>query len=144
MLNSDDSDFLKKAAKGGMAEVELGKLAYEKAASPDVKAFADMVVKDHTKANRQLMALAASKKVELPSGKGLSADVSSAHLKMLSGKSFDDAYVKNMVDDHKEDIADFQKEAETAKDPEVRAFAKKTLPTLQSHLSKIEKIQAAR
>jgi putative membrane protein len=57
-LNSDDSDFLKKAAKGGMAEVELGKLALQKASSPDVKEFADLMIRDHTKANRELTALA--------------------------------------------------------------------------------------
>jgi putative membrane protein len=143
-LNSDDSDFLKKAAKGGMAEVELGRLALEKASSPDVKDFANLMIKDHSKANRELTALAASKGLDLPKGKGLSEDVSETHLKMLSGKSFDDAYVKAMVDDHKEDVADFQKQAESAQDPDVRKFAQKTLPTLQEHLSKIEKIQASR
>jgi putative membrane protein len=142
-LNGDDSDFLKKAAEGGMAEVELGKLALQKASSPDVKEFADMMIRDHTKANRELTALAASKGLKLPAGKGLGEDVSAAHLKMLSGKSFDDAYVKNMVEDHKEDVADFQKESESAQDTDVRKFAGKTLPTLKTHLSKIEKIQAA-
>jgi putative membrane protein len=143
-LNSDDSDFLKKAAKGGMAEVELGKLALQKASSPDVKAFADLMIRDHTKANRELTALAASKGLELPTGKGMGGDVSAVHLKMLSGKSFDDAYVKNMLEDHKEDVADFQKESESAQDSDVRKFAAKTLPTLKTHLSKIEKIQASR
>lgn len=143
-LNSDDSDFLKNAAKGGMAEVELGKLALQKASSPDVKEFADLMIRDHSKANQELTALAASKGLELPSGKGLSEDVSATHLKMLSGKSFDDAYVKNMLEDHKKDVADFQKESESAQDPDVRKFAKKTLPTLKTHLSKIEKIQASR
>ncbi len=64
-----------------------------------------------------------------------------AHLKMLSGKSFDDAYIKMMVDDHKEDVAAFQKAAEYSQDPDVKHFASKTLPVLQGHLTRIEKIQ---
>jgi putative membrane protein len=61
---------------------------------------------------------------------------------MLSGKSFDEAYVKMMVEDHKEDVADFQKESESATDPDVKNFVSKTLPVLQSHLDKITQIQA--
>jgi putative membrane protein len=143
-LNSADTDFVKKAAKGGMAEVELGRLALQKAASADVKEFANLMIKDHSKANQELTALAASKGVDLPKGEGLSADASAMHLKMLSGKSFDDAYVKAMVDDHKEDVEDFKKESESAQDSDVKSFAEKTLPTLENHLSKIKKIQAAK
>ncbi len=143
-LNSDDSDFLKKAAKGGMAEVELGNLALQKATRPEIKEFANMIIKDHTKANREVASLATAKGVDLPKGKGLSEDVVAAHLKMLSGKSFDDAYVKAMIDDHKEDIADFQKESESAKDPAVKKLATKMLPTLQTHLTKVQQIQSGK
>lgn len=140
-LSGNDSDFIKKAAKGGMAEVELGRLAARKGATPEVREFGNRMIRDHSKANRQLAALAASKGIELSKSDSLSEDVSAVHLKMLSGKSFDEAYIKMMVDDHKEDVADFQKESESAQDPDVKNFATKTLPTLQGHLTKIEQIQ---
>lgn len=141
-LSSDDADFLKKAAQGGMAEVELGKLALTKTSSSDVRAFANRMIKDHSAVDQKLTALAASKGVELPSGKGLSNDATYLKLKVLSGKTFDKAYVNAMVDDHKEDVADFEKVSHEAKDEDVKSFASKTLPTLQSHLEQIEKLQA--
>jgi putative membrane protein len=141
-LTGDDSDFVKKAAKGNLAEIDLGRLAVRKGTSPEVKEFANRMIRDHSKANRELSALAASKGVDVPKSAPMSEDASALHLKMLSGKSFDDAYIKMMVDDHKEDVAAFQKESESAQDPDVKNFASKTLPTLQSHLDKIEKIQA--
>jgi putative membrane protein len=140
-LGGDDKDFVKKAAKGNLTEVELGRLAVQKAASPEVRDFGSRMIRDHSKANRELSTLAASKGVDLPKSVSLGEDVSVAHLKMLSGKSFDDAYIKMMVDDHKEDVAAFQKAADGSQDPDVKHFASKTLPTLQSHLNKIEQIQ---
>jgi putative membrane protein len=141
-LGRDDTDFVEKAAKGNLAEVEMGRLAVQKAASPELKAFGNRMIRDHSKANRELSALAASKGVDVPKSASLSEDVSYAHLKMLSGKSFDDAYIKMMVDDHKEDVSAFQKAADYSQDPAVKHFASKTLPTLQSHLTKIEQIQS--
>ena len=141
-MNSNDADFMKKAAKGGMAEVELGRMAVQKGASAQVRDFGSRMMTDHSKADRELMALAASKGVELPKSISLGEDVSVAHLKMLSCKSFDEAYVKMMVEDHKEDVADFQQESQSATDPDVKNFASKVLPVLQSHLDKITQIQA--
>jgi putative membrane protein len=141
-LNSDDQDFVKNAAKGGMTEVELGRLAEQKATNPEVKNFASRMVRDHSKADQQLTNLAAAKGVDLPSGKGLMNDATYLKLKVLSGAAFDKAYVNAMVDDHKQDVADFEKESESAQDPAVRNFAAKTLPTLKEHLTVIEKIQS--
>jgi putative membrane protein len=141
-ITSDDSDFLKSAAKGGLAEVELGKMAAEKASNTHVKEFANRMVRDHTKANADLHKLAASKGVDLPSDKGLSDEASFVHLKMLSGHDFDSAYVKMMVDDHKEDVTAFEKAAKGANDADVKEFAARTLPTLKHHLSLIENIQS--
>jgi putative membrane protein len=140
-LGSDDTSFVKNAAKGNLAEVEMGKLAARKSTSPEVKEFANRMIRDHTKANQELSALAASKGVDVPKSASLSEDVSYTHLKMLSGKSFDDEYIKMMVADHKEDVAMFQKAADNSQDPDVKHFASKILPTLQGHLTKIEKIQ---
>jgi putative membrane protein len=142
-LGSDDADFVKNAAKGGKSEVELGRLASQKASDPEVKSFAERMIKDHSAANHRLMALASTKGIDVPSGKGLEGDATYVKLKALSGKTFDKAYVNSMVDDHKDDVAEFEKESNEAKDPDVRAFAAKTLPTLRSHLNQIEKIQAS-
>ncbi len=133
---------MKKAAKGNLEEIDLGRLAARKALSPEVKQFANRMIRDHSKANQELASLAASKGVEVPKSASLSAGASAMHLKMVSGKSFDEAYVKMMVEDHKEDVAAFQKESESAQDPDVKNFASKTLPTLQSHLDKITQIQS--
>jgi putative membrane protein len=141
-LGSDDTTFVDNAAKGGLAEVQMGRLAAKKASSPEVREFGNLMVHDHSKVNAALSSLAASKGVKLPDSKSIGEDVSMAHLKMLSGKSFDEAYIKTMVDDHKEDIQAFQKAADGSSDPDVKHFASKTLPTLQSHLTKIEKIQS--
>jgi putative membrane protein len=140
IADSPDSSFIKSAAEGGMSEVELGQLAQQKATNPAVKDFGAMMVTDHTAANDKLKALAASKQVTLPESPSLMQKASKAKLDMLSGDSFDKSYVKGMIDDHKADIKEFQKEATDGKDPEVKAFAVATLPTLKKHLQKIQAI----
>jgi putative membrane protein len=140
---SPDSSFFKSAAEGGMSEVELGQLAQQKASNPAVKDFGAMMVKDHTAANDKLKALAASKQVSLPSSPSVMQKASKTKLNMLSGDSFDKSYVKGMIDDHKDDIKEFQKEVSDGKDPEAQAFAVATLPMLQRHLQKIQAIATA-
>lgn len=139
---SDDNDFMKEAAVGGMAEVEMGKLAATKAASADVKKFAQMMVDDHTKANNDLKALATKKGMTVPTDLDSSHKATMDDLREQNGADFDKAYVEEMVDDHEEDVAKFEDEAKNATDPDVRAFAQKTLPTLQKHLDAIKSIQA--
>ena len=123
-----------------MSEVELGQLAQQKSGSPAVKEFGAMMVKDHSAANEKLKALAASKQVSLPDSPSLMQKASKTKLDMMSGESFDKSYIKGMIDDHKTDIKDFQTEASEGKDPEAKAFAATTLPTLKAHLRKIESI----
>jgi putative membrane protein len=143
LADSPDSSFLKNAAEGGMSEVELGQLAQQKALNPAVKDFGAMMVKDHTAANDKLKALAASEQVSLPDSPSMMQKASKAKLNMLSGDSFDKSYVKDMIDDHKDDIKEFQKEISDGKDPQAKAFASATLPTLQMHLQKIQSIAAS-
>jgi putative membrane protein len=143
LADSPDSSFLKSAAEGGMSEVELGELAQQKASNPAVKDFGAMMIKDHTAANDKLKALAASEQVSLPDSPGMLQKASKAKLSMLSGDSFDKAYVKVMIDDHKDDIEEFQKEISHGKDPQAKAFASATLPTLQMHLQRIQSIAAS-
>ena len=138
--DSPDSSFIKNAAEGGMSEVELGQLAQQKGTNPAVKDFGAMMVTDHTAANEKLKAVAAAKQVTLPDSPSLMQKASKKKLDMMSGDSFDKSYVKGMIDDHKADIKEFQKEATEGKDPQVKAFAVATLPTLKMHLQKIQTI----
>lgn len=143
MADSPDSSFMKNAAEGGMSEVELGQLAQQKGTNPAVKDFGAMMVKDHSAANDKLKALAASKQVSLPDSPSVMQKATKTKLNMLSGDTFDKSYVKGMIEDHKTDIKEFQKEASEGKDPDAKAFAVATLPTLKAHLTKIQSIAAA-
>lgn len=136
------NDFMMKAAQGGMAEVELGKLAASKAQSADVKSFGQKMVTDHSKANDELKAVAAKKSVTLPTDVNAEQKAEMDKLSKLSGAEFDKEYVKMMVEDHEKDVADFEKESSSGADADVKAFATKTLPTLKSHLEMIKGIQA--
>jgi putative membrane protein len=129
-----DETFVTKAAKGGMAEVELGKLAAEKASSSEVKTFGQRMADDHSKANDELKVLAKSKNITLPSEIGPEEKALRDRLVKLSGPAFDQAYMKAMVSDHVKDVNEFRTESKTGKDPEVKAWAAKTLPTLEEHL----------
>lgn len=142
MMNSADMAFATKAAQGGIAEVKLGQLAVEKASSPDVKAFGQKMVDDHTKANDNLKSIASAENMTLPSDINAKDQAEYNKLSQLSGADFDKAYVKDMVKDHEMDIKDFQKEANKGKDSQLKSFASSTLPTLQSHLDSIKSLQS--
>ena len=133
-------NFWTKAAQGGMAEVELAKIALQKSQNADVKKFAQMMVTDHTKANDELKALAAKKSVVLPTDIG-SHKSTMDDLSKLSGADFDKAYVKAMVEDHEEDVDLFDDNTDNS-DADIKAFTTKTLPTLKSHLETIKGIQS--
>jgi len=139
-LSSADQNFVKKAAEGGMAEVELGNLAKEKASSSEVKQFAQRMVDDHTKANDQLKSIASEKGVTLPTSLDSKDQALKDRLSSLSGEQFDRTYMDNMVKDHTKDVSEFRKEANSGKDPDVKSFADKTLPTLESHLKEARQI----
>ncbi len=141
-VSSADKDFMNDAATGGMEEVKLGELAATKAQSPEVKAFGQRMVTDHGKANAELKTLAANKDVTLPTDLKSEQKEDSDKLSKLSGAAFDKEYVKMMVEDHEKDVAEFQKQSTGAIDSDVKSFAAKTLPTLQSHLDQIKAIQA--
>jgi len=132
-------DFMVTAARSGMAEVEMGKLAAQKATDPEVKKFGQMMVSEHTAANNELKTLAGKKNVTLPTDLGThQGDLDS--LKNAAGADFDTTYVKLMVNAHENDVDAFQAQADKSADPEVKAFAAKTLPTLKKHLESIQTI----
>ena len=141
-LSASDTKFIKEAAVGGMEEVTLGQMAAQKASNPDVKSFGQRMVDDHSKANDQLKQVAAQKGVTVASTLPPSKQKDVDKLNKLSGAAFDSAYVSMMVQDHKKDVAEFQKESKHAKDTDVKGFAANTLPTLQDHLKMIQDISA--
>ncbi|HTU44034.1 MAG TPA: DUF4142 domain-containing protein [Bryobacteraceae bacterium] len=142
MMKSSDTRFAMKAAQGGVAEVQLGQLAAQKASNPEVKAFGQQMVEDHGKADDQLKSVAAHENMTLPTTPDSKDQALYNKLQNLSGADFDKLYVKSMVKDHQEDVKEFQKEADKGKDPQIKNFAAQTLPVLQQHLSKIQSIES--
>lgn len=133
-VSAADRAFVKEAAIGGMAEVEFGNLAKEKASNPDVKQFGDRMVTDHGKANDELKQWAQQKNVTLPTELDAKHKATRDRLSKLSGDTFDKAYMREMVSDHQKDVAAFKKQASAAHDTDLKAWASKTLPTLEEHL----------
>jgi putative membrane protein len=133
-LNPDDRTFLEKAAVGGKAEVELGQLALERAQNDQVKQFAQRMVTDHSQANSDLVSMGDKMSITLPTELDKENQDTKNRLSKLNGAKFDKEYMKAMVDDHQKDVNDFQKESSSAINSDVKAFASKTLPTLQQHL----------
>jgi putative membrane protein len=129
-----DQAFAKEAAIGGMAEVELGNLAKQNAASADVKQFGDRMVTDHGKANDELKQWASQKNVTLATELDAKHKATRDRLSKLNGEAFDKAYMHEMVLDHQKDVAAFRKESTSGKDADLKAWAGKTLPTLEDHL----------
>ncbi|RDC62066.1 DUF4142 domain-containing protein [Adhaeribacter pallidiroseus] len=132
------NDFMLTAASGGMLEVTLGKMAQEKGSNADVKAFGQKMIEDHGKANAELKTLAASKNVTLPVKLLAEHQKHVDEMTKMSGADFDKHYISMMVTDHQKDVAEFEK-ASKMEDPDVKAFATKTLPVLKSHLELAEK-----
>jgi putative membrane protein len=131
---SMDKKFVAAAAQGGLAEVDLGNVAKQNASNDAVKQFGDRMVTDHSKANDELKALAQQKSWTLPTEPDSADKSKQARLSKMNGAAFDKAYMRDMVSDHQKDIKEFQKCASSCSDPELKAWAAKTLPTLQDHL----------
>ena len=125
---------------GGMAEVELGQLASDKAASEKVKTFGRMMVADHGKANDELKNVATSKNIELPTMLDAKHKAMKDRLSKLEGDAFDKAYITEMLTGHQATIALFRREASSGKDAEIKAFASKTLPALDQHLKAVQEV----
>jgi len=138
-----DSSFLKDAAESGHAEIDAGNLALQKGSAADVKSFAQKMVDDHKKASAELQALAASKNVKLPTEATMVAKGKAKILEKRDGTGFDHAYAENQVSAHKDAVKLFEKASRDAKDADVKAWAAKTLPTLQHHLQEAQALEAS-
>lgn len=139
-LPNKDHKFVMGAALGGLEEVQLGQLATQKAASADVRSFGQKMVTDHSAANDKLKQLATSKGLTPPTQLTGEPKKDYDYLSQLSGAAFDRAYMGMMVKDHKKDVSEFEQEAKTGKDSQVRTFASDTLPTLRHHLEMAQNI----
>ena len=129
-----DREFAKKAAGGGLAKVKLGHLAEDQGESEAVKNFGKRMVLDHRKSNEQLKRTAAREKIELPTEMNAHDQDVYNRLSQLSGAEFDKAYAREMVNDHKQVIADFRTESDNGQDQAIKDFAFSTLPALQDHM----------
>ena len=143
-FSTQDSTFVMKAAVGGMMEVEAGNIAQQNAASDRVKAFASMMVNDHSKANSELAALASGRGVTIPTA--LPADMQKHldEMRKMKGKSFDSHYMGMMVKDHQKTLTDFEKQSTGGSDADLKAWAAKILPTLQMHRDSATAISKAK
>lgn len=138
-----DRKFVEEAAGSGMFEVQVGQLATTKASDSNVKSFAGMLVDHHTKANDELTKLANAKGVELPAAPPRAMRRDIEQLGKKSGKEFDQDFIRNVgIKAHEKDVKLFEKASKDLKDPELKAFAAKTLPVLQDHLAQAKKLQA--
>jgi len=129
-MSQKDVAFIQKAAGGGAQEVENGKLAEKQGKSADVKRIGARMVADHSKANKEL--------TELANRKGVTFDTRGVKAQNIGAADFDRQYLKLLEIVHKNDIAEFQAQAKSGDDRDLKAWAAKTLPTLQQHLAMIE------
>jgi putative membrane protein len=136
-----DAKFATDAANAGMTEVAAGKVASEKATNPQVKDFAKMMVEHHTAINEELMGIAKTKNITLPTAPDADHQKMLTDLSAKSGAAFDKAYVYAMVEGHKKVASMLEDASKNCKDTDLMAFATKTLPTVKAHLAKIEAIQ---
>ncbi len=137
-----DRKFMEKLAKDNAAEIEAGKLASTKASNDQVKQFGERMVQDHGKAADELKQLAQSKGLDLPDAADRKHEREARSLEKKSGADFDKAYMQQMVKDHRADLKALRKEAKSAKDPELKAFAEKTAQVVQEHLNMAQQLAA--
>jgi len=135
VVSDQDREFANKAATGNLAEIELGRVAAQRAARPSVRSFGERMVTDHGRSNAELTSLARSKGIEVPTALEPSQQAVRDRLSALSGNDFDRAYMSEMARDHTEDIALFERAAEISTDLDLKAWAAQSLPMLREHLA---------
>jgi len=139
-LSDRDQKFVTTAASAGMAEVKAGDIARDRATSDDVKKFAEHMVRDHSKANQELVAILKRAKIDVPKDMREQDQTAIDNLNKQNGAAFDREYIRQQLAAHKEAVALFEDEAKSGKNEELKAFAEKTLPTLREHLKEVTKL----
>ena len=154
---ADAQDFIQKAATINMAEIQLGQLAQQKAQSPQVKAFAEQMVRDHTRANVELKQIADAQNIQLPAKLDDDHQDLMQKLQGANGADFDRQYIDAMVDGHQDAVDLLKDHADDLRDTQPNApvgttgtapakiqgdqWAANTLPTVQAHLDQAKQIQ---
>lgn len=136
--SSMDRRFLKAAARGNRAEVLLGRIAVQRGGAASIRQFGQHMIADHSAALAKVVRLGERKRITIPAEPEPAATALAARLRRKRGVAFDRLYRREMIEDHRKDIAEFEREARNGHDPEIRALAKATLPTLRGHLRMIE------
>jgi putative membrane protein len=138
-----DEAFVRAAARGGLSEIKLGKLAMDQGSNEAVKAFGTRMVAEHTKAGDDLKEAAKEENIGLPADLTAKDQATYDRLSKLSGAEFDQAYAQDMVKDHQQDLRDFQREANHGNDDVIRGFASETVPMIQQHLDQAKEMLKA-
>ena len=143
-LGPDDAQFVKAAAEGGLYEVAVGRLAAEKASRPEVRSFGGMLAEHHKQANDKLKQLMSARGMAVPTSIPADKQTKIDQLSQLSGAAFDRQFIDTVgVEDHRKDIAAFEKASRGAGADDIRTFASETLPTLKSHLAAAQRLQSS-
>ncbi|HET7101799.1 MAG TPA: DUF4142 domain-containing protein [Terriglobia bacterium] len=140
MSAMQDKAFLRKAAEGGMAEVQLGQLAQQKASSQDVRQFGEKMVQDHSQLDQQLKPIAEQQGVRPPKALSKKDEATLRKLEGLSGQQFDHAYIEAMLKDHKKDLKEFKETANRTQNPQLKDAAQRGAQVIESHLQDIQQI----
>jgi putative membrane protein len=136
-----DRDFIQDQLGDGNAEVELGRLAEQRATRPEVKEFAQTIVREHEKAGAELKQIATKHNIPADTGEQKEHNDLRERLSKLSGAEFDREYIDAMVEEHQEAVNEVERKAENADNPDLRQWASKTLPALRQHLERAQQIQ---
>ena len=142
-FSKKDYKFAHDAAEANLLEVKLGEMAKQKATNPSVQQFADQMIQDHTKANTELKQLAMQKGATLPDKLSHHQESEFEKMQKLSGKDFDKSYAEHAVKDHKKDVKGFQDAMKDVQDPDLKAYAQKTLPVLEHHFQMAEQMESS-
>jgi putative membrane protein len=135
-----DKMFVRRALQGGMAEVQLGQLTLQKSSNDQVRQFAQRMIDDHTKLGDQMKPIAQQLGVSGPNGVSKRDKSTMARLQALSGPAYDEAYIRDMVKDHKQDLSDFQTEASSGQDQTVKDAANQGSKVIAQHLQMIQQL----
>ena len=141
-MSSEDQATLKKLAQGDLAEIAGGKMAKERAQSPDVKKFAEQMAKDHAKMLDEKKRMAKAKGIALPTKPDAEQQAEAQKLQSMARQDFDREYMGHMVKDHTDDLDLVKKTAQEAQDPQLKAAAGKAEPVIEKHLEMAKSIQA--
>lgn len=141
-LTAKETLFVKEAGAGNTAEIRMGELALKNAESPEVKEFAQMMIKDHTAANEELAEVAKNHNIDFPPDAPEKEKALGKKMLDVKGAEFDKGYMGHAVKDHSDDLAEYKEAMSELKDPKLVAYAEKTEKVVAKHYAEAKKIDA--